>query len=240
LILKTTAVIFRAMDHPEQRICGSQKPGRPRRGTESERLDVLIQAATRIFLKEGYGLASIDKIATEAGISTRTIYERFKNKADLMAAVIDRLLDRDMVQMFGGNEIDGLPPEAAISLIAHTIINRCRDPDSAALFRIIACEAQRFPELTAKVRRINLARLDHSLAMYLRRQTERGVLAVANPELTAKLFFHLIAGEIHDYLLYEPPDAVSTVDWDVHVANAVQLFLHGAAPRLTGEGESRT
>jgi AcrR family transcriptional regulator len=224
------------MEQSQQKTC---KVGRPRRGTELERLDVLIQSATRIFLKEGYGLASIDKIATEAGISTRTIYERFKNKADLMAAVVERLCNKDLVQMFGGNEIDDLAPAAALSFIANTIINRCRDPDSAALFRIIACEAQRFPELTAKVRRTNLGRLDHSFAMYLRRQTERGVLAVANPELTAKLFFHLISGEIHDYLLYEPPDAVSTVDWDRHVANAVQLFLHGAAPRSTGEGESR-
>ena len=62
------------MEQAQQKIC---KAGRPRRGTELERMDALIQAATRIFLKEGYGLASIDKIATEAGISTRAIYERF-------------------------------------------------------------------------------------------------------------------------------------------------------------------
>jgi len=228
------------MDHPAEKIFGSPKPGRPRRGTEPERLDALLQAATRIFLKEGYGLASIDKIATEAGTSTRTIYERFKNKADLMAAVVDRLVDRDMAQMFGGDEIDALAPAAAIALIARTIINRFSDPDSAALIRIIASEAQRFPELTAKVRRTNRARLEQGLAAYLQRQTERGVFAIADPQATAKLFFHLIAGEIHDCLLYEPADAIGKVDWDRHIASALHLFLYGAAPRSTGEGESRT
>ena len=57
--------------------------GRPRRGTESARTETLIAAATRMFLQEGYGCASIDKVAAEAGVSTRTIYERFKNKGEL-------------------------------------------------------------------------------------------------------------------------------------------------------------
>ena len=70
--------------------------GRPRRGTEAARTDALIAAATRVFLRDGYGRASIDKVAYEAGVSTRTIYERFKNKGDLLAAVITRLVERDM------------------------------------------------------------------------------------------------------------------------------------------------
>src|SRR5277367_5459605 len=70
------------------------KIGRPRRGTESERTAALMSAATRVFLREGYGQASIDKVATEAGVSTRTIYERYKNKADLFGGVINRLVDR--------------------------------------------------------------------------------------------------------------------------------------------------
>src|SRR5258707_1178566 len=39
------------------------KRGRPRRGTEMARTAALINAATRVFLREGYGLASIDKVA---------------------------------------------------------------------------------------------------------------------------------------------------------------------------------
>src|ERR1700720_1576863 len=77
----------------EQPIC---KVGRPKRGTESARTEALISAATRVFLREGYGLASIDKVASEAGVSTRTIYERYKNKADLLSPVIIRLVDHDM------------------------------------------------------------------------------------------------------------------------------------------------
>lgn len=127
---------------PEQPIC---KVGRPRRGTESARNAALLGAATRVFLREGYGLASIDKVAGEAGVSTRTIYERFKNKADLLAAVITRLVDRDMAIVMATTELDRLDPKEALMTIAQTITSRARDPEAAALFRIVATEALRFP-----------------------------------------------------------------------------------------------
>src|ERR1700691_1133414 len=115
-------------EHPHRKV------GRPRRGTEGARIDALINAATHVFLRDGYGLASIDKVASDAGVSTRTIYERFKNKADLLAAVITRLVDRDMATVFATPDLDRLDPREALTVIAQTITGRARDPDSVALF----------------------------------------------------------------------------------------------------------
>lgn len=207
------------------------KPGRPRRGTEPERLDALIHAATRVFLQEGYGLASIDKIANEAGISTRTIYERFKNKGDLMAAVINRLCDRDMTAMFDHPDLDRLEPGAALTLIGDTVVSRFQDPDFAALFRIVATEAQRFPELATKVRCNHKARFDAALTAYLQRQVERGAFALENPERAAAIFIQMILGEMKECLLFEPKDSMRMLDMHGHVASVVQLFLLGAVRR---------
>src|ERR1700683_3551485 len=91
------------------------KIGRPRRGTESARTATLMEAATRVFLREGYGLASIDKVASEAGVSTRTIYERFRNKADLLAGVISRLVDKDMQGVLAGADLDRMAPVEALT-----------------------------------------------------------------------------------------------------------------------------
>src|ERR1017187_10303463 len=125
--------------------------GRPRRGTESARTDTLIRAATLVFLRDGYGGASIDKVASEAGVSTRTIYERFKNKADLLGAVITRLVERDMSTVLATEELDRFEPRQALTAIGQAITGRACDPISAALFRICVTEAQRFPELAAKM-----------------------------------------------------------------------------------------
>ncbi len=217
------------------------KPGHPRRGSEPERLDALLHAATKIFLKEGYGLASIDKIAAEAGISTRTIYERFKNKGDLMAAVITRLLDRDMEIMFEVGELDEHEPEEALTRIGRTLMSRLSDPDSAALFRIIATESQRFPELTAKVRAVAKARLDGALAAYLHRQMQRGTLLADDPERAATLFLQMIKAELQDFLLFKSQESIRELDPATHVARVVRLFLYGAAPRavLAAHGAAR-
>src|SRR6202162_6127541 len=102
------------------------KQGRPRRGTEPARTDALIGAATRVFLREGYGLASIDKVASEAGVSTRTIYERYRNKADLLGAVITRLVDHDTATVLATAELDRLDPKDALRVIAQTMTSRAR------------------------------------------------------------------------------------------------------------------
>lgn len=209
----------------------AHKAGRPRRGTEPQRLDALIQAATRVFVKEGYGLASIDKIANAAGISTRTIYERFKNKGDLMAAVIERLLDRDMAVIFEESDLDQLELATALALIGETVTRRFADPDSAALFRIVVTESLRFPELTEKVRCKTRERFDSAIADYMRRQVQCGALVLEDPERAAGLFVQMVLAEPKECLLFRSPDAVLEFDLRAHVARVVRLFLYGAAPR---------
>jgi TetR/AcrR family transcriptional regulator, mexJK operon transcriptional repressor len=207
------------------------KVGRPRRGTESARTAALIGAATRVFLRDGYGRASIDKVASEAGVSTRTIYERFKNKADLLAAVITRLVDRDMESVLATAELDRLDPKEALTVIAGTITSRVRDPESAALFRIVATEAVRFPELAAKMRDSSKSRWDGAIADYFRGQIKRGTLNLADPDRSAVLFLQMICAELHEHLLFGCADSMAQLDLTPHLTHVIDIFLFGAAPR---------
>ena len=213
---------------PEHPIC---KVGRPKRGTESARTEALINAATRVFLREGYGLASIDKVASEAGVSTRTIYERYKNKADLLGAVITRLVNRDMTTVLATAELDRLDPKDALTTIAQTMMRRARDPESAALFRIVATEAVRFPELAAKMRESGKVRWEGAVANYFRGQVERGTLKLACPDRAATLFLQMICAELHDCALFGRADAMAQIDFTPHLTHAIDIFLYGAAPR---------
>jgi AcrR family transcriptional regulator len=208
----------------------SPKRGRPRRGTEAARTTALINAATRVFLREGYGLASIDKVAAEAGVSTRTIYERYKNKADLLGAVISRLVD-GMSTVLATADLKRLEPRAALGVIADTITGRARDPDAAALFRIVATEAHRFPELAAKMRENNKRCVDSVVASYLRAQVARGALALDDPDRAATLFLQMICAELHESLLFGGEAAVARLDCKVHVEHVIDIFLLGATPR---------
>lgn len=204
--------------------------GRPRRGTETERVDIMIAAATRVFLREGYGAASIDKVAHEAGVSTRTIYERFKNKADLLASVITRLVDRDMVTLFGA-ELERLSTRQALLTIGETVTGRACAPEAAALFRIVATEAQRFPALAAKMRAGTKERVNNAVAQYFRGQVLRGRLVLADPDRAAALFMQMVCAELHECLLFGSPEEMSKLNFAAHLQHVVDIFLNGAAPR---------
>ncbi|HWJ34708.1 MAG TPA: TetR/AcrR family transcriptional regulator [Steroidobacteraceae bacterium] len=206
--------------------------GRPRRGTESARADTLLAAATRVFLREGYGSASIDKVASEAGVSTRTIYERFKNKADLLGAVTTRLVERDMVSVLATEDLDRLPPKQALTVIGQVITGRACDPDSAALFRILATEAHRFPELAAKMRGSTKARVDAAIASYLRGQIRRGALKLPDPDRAAALFLQMVCAELHECLLFGTAEEMAQLDFGAHLNNVIEIFLYGAVPRV--------
>jgi AcrR family transcriptional regulator len=207
--------------------------GRPRRGTEAARTDLLITAAPRVFLRDGYGSTSIDKVAAEAGVSTRTIYERFKNKGDLLGAVISRLVERDMETVLATEELDRLEPREALTAIGQLITGRACNPDSAALFRICATESHRFPELAAKMRGSAKARVDNAIANYLRRQTLRGALNLSDPDRAASLFLQMVCAELHECLLFGSAEDIAKLDSDTHLKHVVDIFLNGALPRTT-------
>ena len=223
-------------DEKEISVGCSAKPGRPRRGTELERSRALIAAATRVFLRDGYALASIDKVAVEAGASTRTIYERFRNKEDLLAAVISRLVDSDLAIVFAPEELAPLPPPQGLALLGETLLRRMAEPAPAALYRIIAREAPRFPELVEKMRTCASLRFEHALADYFRRLVESGALEIADPDHAAGLFLHMMAGELRERVLFGDAELLAAFDPVRHAARAVDLFLRGVLPRAVAPG----
>ena len=67
----------------------------PERRRELTR-DALLDAAEDVFVKKGVGAASMEEIASEAGFSRGAIYFNFGNKDELLLAVCDRFLTRQV------------------------------------------------------------------------------------------------------------------------------------------------
>ena len=71
-----------------------RRGGRPSREA-SERLgELILGAATELFLSQGFGATSIEAVAQRVRISKRTFYHRFPDKAALFAAVVHRIITR--------------------------------------------------------------------------------------------------------------------------------------------------
>jgi AcrR family transcriptional regulator len=62
----------------------------PRTKPPEERREELMNAAERLFLKQGFGPTSIEQITTAAGVAKGTFYLYFKSKEDVRSALGDR------------------------------------------------------------------------------------------------------------------------------------------------------
>ena len=60
-----------------------------RRARSAHTEEVVVAAATRLFVERGYARTSITDVAEAAGVSERTVYVRFAGKAELLKRAID-------------------------------------------------------------------------------------------------------------------------------------------------------
>lgn len=68
-----------------------------RRMSAPARRDALLDAAAEVFARSGYNLASLEEIATTAGVSKALIYEHFDSKRELHV----ELVNRQAAEVFG-------------------------------------------------------------------------------------------------------------------------------------------
>ena len=52
----------------------------------------ILAAATSLFLSKGYAGATLQLIANEAGVAIETVYSRFRNKTNLLAAILEKAI----------------------------------------------------------------------------------------------------------------------------------------------------
>src|ERR671913_1147236 len=71
-----------------------RRPGRPRALPVEEQRRVVVDAARRVFAREGYNGATIERVAREAGTARSSVYELFQGKEDLFVAVVEDAAER--------------------------------------------------------------------------------------------------------------------------------------------------
>lgn len=111
-----------------------------------EKEAAIIAAARKTFLAHGFDAASMDAIALSAGVSKRTVYNRFRSKEELFAAAIIESCRRVLPFDVDDLETD-LAPKDLMRKMAKTFLQGILAPEAVALRRIAAFEAARTPAL---------------------------------------------------------------------------------------------
>ena len=170
----------------------SRRGGRPSREAAALLGERILDIATELFLAEGYGATSIERVAQHARISKRTFYHRFPDKAALFSAVVHRIIQR-LRPPAGTPLYEGGSLEDILRRLARLVLRAALAPMALALSRLMIAEAQRFPELAAiAAREGSRAEAVRHIAALLERATRAGDLAIDRPEFAAAQFLELV------------------------------------------------
>jgi AcrR family transcriptional regulator len=189
----------------------------------------IMAGALTLFARDGYSRAGLDAIAAEAGVSNRTIYNHFSDKAELFQAVIQdstlRVADTmvDIIDRHLSKIVDLESDLVDFGLAWLGVLTSPLAPHFA-LIRQINAELEHIPPASLKLWQDNgPGRTRRALAERLQRLAERGELAIGEPERAAGHLMLLISADnLTDRTALHDQDALKAM-----VTAGVRAFLYG-------------
>lgn len=166
---------------------------------EPKRSDVkraaILHGAKEVFLKAGFGGASMDEVAARAGVSKMTVYRHFGSKEDLFAGVIthlcNQIVDHELPRIFEQEPYD------ALRGYARRMIEIVFAPETIELHRIVIAECSRFPNLGRFFYASGPQACIDALAGYFEQHRHDPRFGITEPRRAAEEFLELLRGYAH-------------------------------------------
>ena len=157
--------------------------------TERKREDI-IEAATFEFKSNGFSATSMDRIATTAQVSKRTVYNHFESKEVLFQSIAQQLCERVM-QVSEHSYDPDTPVSEQLRAIAEQEIALLASTDFIDMVKMITSESLTSPELTRK----NFEDFQETgigVVKWIQKASDDGKLSVTDPVVAGKQFLALI------------------------------------------------
>lgn len=196
------------------------------------RHDELLDGALDLFLDRGFEQATIDAIAASVGMSKRTVYARYANKAQLFKAAVQRSIERLIVPQATLQALDTGDFAATLAAVARMRVAQVMTPAGLKQQRIINSESYRFPEIFTMAYEQNTRPVIEFLASLLRRETASGTLSVTDPDQAALVFLSMVvSGPVR---VIVSGHGLSRAEIEDRLQFAIMLFLDGVRARGPG------
>lgn len=164
----------------------------------------ILDTAWRLLLREGYARMSIARVAEEARVGRPAIYRRYKNKSELVAAVLADKQARTAPIDTGSTRGD---------LIAHLEFARRRFRMELAGTMMV--EGRAHPELLEGFRRGMLQPRMGEIVVALERGKERGEI---RPDLDSEVAVHALMGA---FMYHRIAEGTPKKGWSEHVVDTL-------------------
>ncbi|MGI4747513.1 MAG: TetR/AcrR family transcriptional regulator [Janthinobacterium lividum] len=199
-----------------------QRAGRPSVSDEVRRTR-LLDAAARIFLKNGYVTTTMAAVADAAGMSKKTLYQVFPSKL----ALFDALLKAQFYQLPILADLGGDTQEERLARLLLAIATMLTHPDRVALVRLIIIDGQVSPELSTAFERLEIGRDLNEVEAWISQEMIAGKLWVEDVSEAATLLYGMAVAEPMLAWLLRAPRHDTMELLEGRIRRAVAVFLRG-------------
>jgi TetR/AcrR family fatty acid metabolism transcriptional regulator len=205
------------------------RPARDRQAGTEEKRRLIIDAAVRVFARDGYHTSRVGDIAEEAGVAHGLLYHYFSSKEEVLATLF-RENWGELLGRIEKVEQSDEPADEQLRGIAKILLRTWRnDPD---LVRVMVREVARSSHLQEQVNEIGLGFA--AIQRVIERGQQQGVFrADLDPRLASWIFYGGLEEILTGWVLRQLPDG------DEEVARAertiIDVVCGGLSARNGGE-----
>jgi TetR/AcrR family transcriptional repressor of mexJK operon len=212
---------------PDSGVVGPDGEGRSARKRRA-----IMEAATALFLRNGYQGTSMDEIAALAVVSKQTVYKNFADKERLFTDIVLGITgSSDEIARAMTHVLDGTDDvEGALTALARRYVTAVLQPHVVRLRRLVIAEADRFPELARTYYRRAPARALDTLASAFGELARRGLLRLDDPRLAAAHFAYLILSIPQDEAMFCVAESFAAAELEQFADAGVRVFLAAYGP----------
>lgn len=193
----------------------------------------ILDAAYRVFAREGYERASIDEIAADAGVAKPTIYNHFGGKEELFRQVIvDSAVYTNANTLNAIESISMRPSDLSTELmhVGEKLVGCLQDGRALTLQRLLWSEIYHFPDLWELVQESAARPIVEALAGRLAILANAGYLDISDPMKAAAQFILLVAEDLKLKSAFGTKPIPEEV-WHASIAAGVDTFLRAFEKR---------
>jgi AcrR family transcriptional regulator len=162
------------------------------RPSVTDKRRVILDAAVRVFARDGYHTSRVGDIAEEAGIAHGLLYHYFVSKEEVLATIF-RENWSELIAAFHRVETSGEPPDEQLRGIAKILLRSWRN--DADLVRVMVREVARSPHLQAQVDEVG------EVFLTIQRVIERGQAdGVFREDVDPRLASWIVYGGLEELL----------------------------------------
>jgi AcrR family transcriptional regulator len=199
------------------------------RAKSEEKRQLMLDAATSLFIEFGYSGTSMEQIADIAGVSKQTLYSHFGGKEGLFVAAIEcRCIHYELSEAFFDNE---RPIADVLYQLCVHFTDLLLSEEGIRVHRLCCAEAEQYPDVSKLFYEAGPQHLIDILAEYLTRQHNRGMVNIESPYFAASQLLFMVKGEAQMRALLNCKDAGVSKNLPAYLKSCVDLFLSGYASK---------